>query len=213
MGVVSVDDDVEEYADFSCAVDLPEDWFGLPLEEDPDVFGRRFAEIVTADLREQLQIELSAEHTADLASDVASFTTHAQRIGATFAAIHAPDLTGPVLAVLECVVVDPEDIGWSRDPDGLAEQMREQDPTVAWSEVELVELSAGSAVRVHEITTTPTNDPEDQRPTVERVMHLLPHPDREGTVTLTMSWTALALTEELTPMADSIASALEITPS
>lgn len=198
--------------DLGCAADLPEDWFPLPLEEEPDSFGRRFAETVSHDLRAQEQVELSSDHIADLAADIAAFSRHARELGAVFAAVHLPDPAGPVVAMLECLAVDSVSAGWSADRHELAGQVGAPDATVASSEVTEVDLAAGPAVRVHEVTAVPAPDDGGtlQGTAVEKVLHYLPVPAQEATVVLAMSWTALALAEELVPMADGIAATLEV---
>lgn len=201
----------EQMSEIACSAELPDDWFGLPMEEDSGEFGRRFAEIITRDLRDELQIELASEQTADMAADITQCTGDAQEKGAAFAAVYMPDLTQPIVAMLECLVVDPADVGWSGDPDALVQQMRAEDTMIAWGEVTRVDLPAGPAVRVHDISAPPAEDPADRRPAVEKVMHLLAW-GNQVMVVLNMTWAALALTDELTPMADAIAQTLEVAP-
>jgi hypothetical protein len=197
--------------EIACAADLPQDWFPLPLDEDAETFGRRFAETVSQDLREQAQVELSADHVVDLAHDVTAFTRHAQDMGAAFAAVHVPDPTGPVVAVVECLAVDTVEAGWSHDLAELAREVAAPDETVARADVDRVELPCGEAVRVHEITARSEPGGRDVRGTaVEKVMHYLPRPEQGATVVLVTSWAALGLAEQLVPMADRIAASLTV---
>lgn len=195
--------------ELGCSVDLPEGWLGLSLDEDPSEFGRRTSATLARELREHEQIELTADHIADLAADLAQFTGHAQESGVLFAGVHLPDPTGPVVALLECLVVDPTQVELAADVDALAKQMAEPDPALAWSDVAAVDLSAGVAVRAHEITAASPGSSDQGRTPVEKVVHFLPV-DEANLVVLTTSWTSLALTERLVGMADGIAESLVV---
>jgi hypothetical protein len=183
--------------EWGIALDLGENWYPLPLDEDPDEFGARVIEILIEDAPAVTGQELSGEVAEAVAAEFTAMTAHAQRTGAFAASLYRPLYDGPTVAVLESHV----NAGSPGTP--LRAWVESEHPDLGRNhEFTDVRLPIGDAVRLWQVSGRP--DDQAEAVMVESVAYFFEAPG-DDVIRLGLSWTAPELSGDLQVLADRIA--------
>lgn len=179
------------------SLNLGSDWYPLPLDVDPDVFGTTVVEALVEDAPAVMGRPLALEVAEAVASEFVVLTRNAQQTGAFATSLFRPAYDAPTVAVLEAHVNE------RTDDVSLATwvEMAHREPVLNRRVTE-VELPVGPAVRLWEVGTGPRTEPEAV--VVETVAHYLDAPGGD-VVRLALSWTSPGLSDDLRELADRIA--------
>lgn len=167
-------------------LDLPEaPWVEVPTDGDAQAWAAATA------------AELTSDGTDALAAELAVAARHARELDAYLCAAIVPE--GPAPTVTAVLVVQEVRC---QDLDSIAGELAGL--TRTYLEVPApsrVALPLGDAVRLHSVAAAPGGT------VVERVEHVVPLGDGTG-LRIDLSWSALALGEELVELADAVAAGL-----